>query len=141
MTVEERAEEWIENDYKPSGIDNFNDLKQAYTAGYKEALKAKVNVTFISDAPLMEKEQLKRARELLEEFCSYYMYDCDATREDKTYEAFEELKEESEAFLEELKELQINEDRLCEHCDQYKSFPDGKRCRSCDDGSKWKRGK
>lgn len=37
-------------------------------------------------------------------------------------------------------EAQIREDRLCEHCDQYKSYPDGKRCRTCDNGSKWKRG-
>ena len=43
-----------------------------------------------------------KAKELLEEFCSYYMCDCDATREDKTYEAFEELKEEAEAFLKEI---------------------------------------
>ena len=76
------------------------------------------------------------AKELLEEFCSHYMYDCDATREDKTYEAFEELKEQAEAFL---KEYDIREDRLCEHCDQYKSYPNG-RCRICDNGSKWKRG-
>lgn len=44
---------------------------------------------------------------------------------------------EAEAFI---KEYEIREDRLCEHCDEYKSFPDGKRCRTCDDGSKWKRG-
>ena len=44
--------------------------------------------------------------------------------------------EQAEAFL---KEYEIREDRLCEHCDQYKCCPDGKRCRTCDDGSNWKR--
>lgn len=33
------------------------------------------------------------------------------------------------------------EDRLCEYCEQYKSCPDGKHCRTCDNGSKWKRSK
>ena len=33
------------------------------------------------------------------------------------------------------------EDRLCSDCDQYASCPDGKCCRTCDNGSKWKRKK
>lgn len=44
-------------------------------------------------------EQLEQAKKLLEKFCSYYMYDCDATRKD--YEAFEELKKQAGDFIKE----------------------------------------
>lgn len=45
-------------------------------------------------------EQLEWAKEFLEKFCSYYMYDCDATRKD--YDTFEELKKQAEQFLKEV---------------------------------------
>ena len=44
-------------------------------------------------------EQLTKAKELLEKFCSYYMYDCDETIKD--YKSFEELKKQAEQFLKE----------------------------------------
>lgn len=77
-----------------------------------------------------QREQLAKAKEIIEA----YVLTAKVEHLKGRYESVDE----AEAFL---KELEISEDRLCEHCDQYKSFPDGKRCRSCDNGSKWKRGK
>lgn len=51
--------------------------------------------------------QLTKAKEIIEEFCTYRMCDCDGTREDGTYEAFEELRKQAEQFL--LKEIKEND--------------------------------
>ena len=96
-SVEEKKH-WSD-EYDSNTVFTREEVEQAYIAGYKEALKVRINTTSISDAPLMEKEQLAQAKKLLKEFCSYYMYDCDAIRKD--CEAFEELKRKAEQFLEE----------------------------------------
>ena len=111
MTLEEKAEEYCNHlqsemlAYTPENprqqrTVSLLDVEEAYLAGAKEALKMKVNITTISDAPLMEREWLGQAKEFLEKFCSYYMYDCDATRKD--YDTFEELKKQAEQFLKEI---------------------------------------
>ena len=88
MTLEEKAEE---SSKKAFCVAHTNEDELIFKNGYLEGAKE-------------NEEQLKQAKELLEEFCTYRMYDCDATREDKTYEAFEELKEQAEQFLEEITE-------------------------------------
>lgn len=72
-----------------------------HTNAVLSGLEMKVLKESHRDRANKTQELLTKAKELLEEFCSYYMYDCDATREDKTYEAFEELKEQAENFLKE----------------------------------------
>ena len=47
-----------------------------------------------------QEKQLTKAKELLKEFCTYYMYDCDETRKD--YEMFEKLKKQAEQFISEV---------------------------------------
>lgn len=80
--------------------------------------------------PEKEKEQLEKVKELLVKVCEGYA-SIDISEEEMCNRIAA-----VEAFL---KELYVCEDRLCVHCDEYKSFPDGKRCRTCDNGSKWKR--
>ena len=79
------------------------------------------------------KEELKQENARLKE-------SCDSLQELVTYYQTNFCQEGVVLEKEKEKELEIREDRLCEYCDQYKSFPNGKRCRTCDDGSKWKRG-
>lgn len=119
MTLEEKANEYAEKECKncsyrcdkPNLFKRLSNKKEChayfrsyegYLAGIKEGLKMKVNTTTISDAPLMDREQLEQAKEFLEKFCSYYMYDCYATRKD--YDAFEELKKQAEQFLKEIEQ-------------------------------------
>lgn len=136
MTLEERAKaykeevhkkylEAEENGYMPSLWANVDNI---WLDGYKEALKAKVITTTVSDAPLMEREQLEQAKGIIKGFID---------AEDGSVQYYDLLNK-AEQFL---KELVVQEARLCEYCDQYKSCPDGKRCRTCDNGSKWKRRK
>lgn len=70
MTFEEKkAEEFIEKNHKmwEEGELTVEEIvRLTYIACYKEALKMKVNITSISDAPLMEKEQLAQAKEIIE---------------------------------------------------------------------------
>ena len=82
MTLEEKAKEYSEKECKnctyrcdkPKVFKRLSNKKEChayfrsyegYLAGYKEALKAKVNITTISDAPLMEREQLEQAKEII----------------------------------------------------------------------------
>ena len=64
---EKEAEEWLQGIEGDDCviITDREERKQAYVAGYKEALKMKVNTTTISDAPLMEREQLEQAKEII----------------------------------------------------------------------------
>ena len=76
MTLEEKAEQFADN---ISGLEltcsllSAKDKSHAYRlgrydgflAGLKAGLKMKVNTTTISDAPLMEKEQLEQAKEVM----------------------------------------------------------------------------
>ena len=84
--------------------------------------------------------KLAEARDLIKRLLatprSIYRRDEDGENTSFFNPDYEELKKQVEQFL---KEQEIQEDRLCEHCDQYKSYPNG-RCRICDNGSKWKRG-
>lgn len=83
MTLEEKAieyrkqlkEEIIAND-DFERLDKFDEnVEQAYLAGYKEALKMKVNTTTISDAPLMEREQLEQAKEIIRMVIDSYYHE------------------------------------------------------------------
>lgn len=77
MTFEERkAEEWLQGIEGDDCviITDREERKQAYVAGYREALKMKVNITTISDAPLMEREQLEQAKEILKRFVKWFDY-------------------------------------------------------------------
>ena len=49
------------------------EIIEAYLTGYKEALKMKVNTTTISDAPLMEKEQLEQAKEIIKKLLNHIL--------------------------------------------------------------------
>ena len=67
---EKEAEEYICNGKCQDDITkNYAHCKTCgrikdFVAGYKEALKVKVNTTTISDAPLMEMEQLEQTEEM-----------------------------------------------------------------------------
>ena len=81
MTLEEKkAEEYICNGKCQEEITkNYVHCKTCgrikdFVAGYKEALKMKINTTTISDAPLMEKEQLAEARETIKELEAQVKY-------------------------------------------------------------------
>lgn len=77
MTFEEKkAEEWLQGIEGDDCviITDREERKQAYVAGYREALKMKVNITTISDAPLMEKEQLEQAKEIIKRFVKWFDY-------------------------------------------------------------------
>lgn len=69
MTFEERkAEEFIDKNCKlwEEGELTVDEIvRLTYIACLKEALKMKVNTTTISDAPLMEREQLAQAKEII----------------------------------------------------------------------------
>lgn len=72
MTFEEKkAEEFIEKNCKlwEEGALTIEEIvRLTYIACYKEALKMKVNTTTISDAPLMEMEQLAQAKDIIHQF-------------------------------------------------------------------------
>lgn len=72
-------------------------------------------------------KQLLEAKEIIKKFLNA-----------KSIEDTCVVESEAERFL---KELEVHEERLCAYCDQYKSCPDGKRCHTCDNGSKWRRNK
>lgn len=81
MTFEEKkAEEYICNGKCQDDITkNYVHCKTCgrikdFVAGYREALKMKVNTTTISDAPLMEKEQLEQAKEIIRELVGIIDY-------------------------------------------------------------------
>lgn len=138
MTFEERkAEEWLQGIEGDDCviITDREERKQAYIAGYREALKMKINTTTISDAPLMEREQLAEAKDIINCLVHLGEFNENTDEEYLNYQVHDVLKK-AELFL---KEWAIQEDKLCEYCDQYESCPDGKRCRTCDNGSKWKR--
>ncbi|MCR5436155.1 MAG: hypothetical protein K6E97_03715 [Treponema sp.] len=69
MTVEERkAEEFIEKNRKlwEEGELTIEEIvRLTYITVYKEVLKMKLNTTTISDAPLMEREQLEKAKKII----------------------------------------------------------------------------
>ena len=78
MTLEEKAEQFADNiggleltcsllASKDKGHAYRLGRYEGYLAGVKEGLKMKVNITTISDAPLMEREQLERAKKIIEE--------------------------------------------------------------------------
>ena len=50
MGVEERAEQYSDR-YSLLSVENIELIKKAYIAGYNDAIKVKVNMTRISDAP------------------------------------------------------------------------------------------
>ena len=83
--------------------ETVKELEQE-NAELKELKKKKEEIeimtNFCKACKKMHTDQLAQAKTFLEEFCTYRMYDCDATRKD--YEAFEELKKQAEQFLKEI---------------------------------------
>ena len=74
-------------------------------AMYNPNIEQYCQQAYLADAEPREKrieeleQKLEQTKTFLKEFCTYRMYDCDATRKD--YEMFEELKEQAEKFLKE----------------------------------------
>jgi len=102
MTFEEKkAKEYMDNevpfDTTESGEKLYTryDVEQAYIAGMKETLKMKVNTTTISDAPLMERERLERAKKIIKNLMVFA--EIDLRESEKEYI-------EAEQFLKELSE-------------------------------------
>ena len=63
MSIEERAEKYSDR-YPLLSVENIELIKQAYIAGYNDAIKVKVNTTRISDAPTATWEEGYRQGEL-----------------------------------------------------------------------------
>lgn len=105
---------------------------------FLERIRAKFNLGEIDRKEIegyLENDKLVKAKELLRFWVNDFY---DNFNNSIRYEERHKTLVETEQFL---KELEIHEERLCEHCDQYKSCPDGKRCHTCDNGSKWRRNK
>lgn len=100
----------------------------------KARLQKKINTTTVSDYPYSALK-LEEAKDIINCLVHLGEFNENTAEEYLNYQVHDTLKR-AEQFL---KELEVREDRLCEYCDQYKSCPDGKRCHTCDNGSKWKR--
>ena len=129
----ERLEE-ERNDYR----DRYESLKGEYAKLEEELVEAD-NAT---DCFNRQEEIIDKAKELIKKLLAtprtIYRRDEDGELTSFFNPDYDELEKQAEQFL---KDFEICEDRLCSDCDQYDSCPDGKRCRSCDNGSKWKRKK
>ena len=110
------------------------ELKKENTE-LKARLQKKINTTTVSDYPYSALK-LEEAKEILQVVLGKWKEERWILQSEEEVKQIEKLMKQTEQFL---KELEIQEDKLCEYCDQYKYYPDGKRCRTCDNGSKWKR--
>lgn len=138
MTIKEKAEEYFENECEPSYADNTEQLKEdivlAFMKGAEAALRMRMNTKTLKKL-ICDNEELKQKLEQAKEIIK------DLLRLPYDWEVCGNVISYLDKAAQFIKELEIREDRLCEHCDKYKSCPDGKRCRTCDNGSKWKRSK
>ena len=98
MTLEEKAEEKAEK-YSEAFIEK-GIAKASYAKGYiegtTEALKARINTTTISDAPLEKDKQLTKAKEIIRSLCA-----CLEDFDEDTIAFYKQCIDEAEAFLKE----------------------------------------
>ena len=96
---EKKAEEWLQSIEGDDCviITDREERRQAYIAGYKEALKMKVNITTISDAPL-EMTEKDKVRNILNRLLGAVV----STRNTEETMFWITLKRDAELFLMEI---------------------------------------
>ena len=99
--IENEAEQYADTvdgyDVKTYSI---SDIEQAYITGHKKGfqrgIKAQINFTTVSDAPLMQNEQLEHATEIIRNLLEWWgIYGVESPR-------YQHLCNEAESFLKEV---------------------------------------